>query len=312
MRIDPEIAALRDDPSRQRRSRAAMESAHTEWLKAPDVVAARAELARYSRGEALGELSCLGRLLSDRTAAIRFSASLQSALLRILAGEPLGEIPLRHTSSEGFARLQLLSSGRATLSLCVYEPRRSMRRAQSVQFSDCESNELVLAGEARVVMHRLNAASGIASVEKRWRTGSRASRRGLIEARQVLKVRRSLLVLQLARTPERPSPSREYRLGDGALLREASGDRRASGQIMALAVLGALGRCCDVPALIEFASCRANDANARWEAVRQLLGSDGQTGLRLLKSLSEVESEPLAHPAGELLVRLAERAEAFA
>ena len=124
------------------------------------------------------------------------------------------------------------------------------------------------------------------------------------DVRHVQTVRSSLSVLQLSRTPESAQPSREYRLTDGALIKTTSGDRRASEQVMALGVLGALGQERALPTMIAFALRGGGDADARWEAVRQVLAMHAQKGMHLLDQLSGRASDPLSNPASRLARQL--------
>ncbi|MEL7320312.1 MAG: hypothetical protein AAFN04_16940, partial [Pseudomonadota bacterium] len=91
------------------------------------------------------------------------------------------------------------------------------------------------------------------------------------QARHVLSVSRSLLVLQLTREPTRPAPTRLVDVETGETLRVASGDKSASQAVMALGVLGALGEVGSLPVMEATALNPSEDPEVRWEATRQLL-----------------------------------------
>ena len=228
----------------------------------------------------------LARLMQDYDHARRELGAMFGGFMDRLRRQPLGEVPFRHSSSPGFSRLQLMQSGGAVLSLCVYEPLDTPSAPVAVQFADCELNELVLSGEASGHFHRLERPAprsfAVRTSTRKWKAGDTIAPLARTEARQFEQVEQSLLLLQLTRTPVQPSPTREVRIHDGALVREASGNRRASEQLMALGVLGALGRPGTIAPMIAFARDVANDRDARWEAVRQTLAMDAARGISLL------------------------------
>ena len=113
-----------------------------------------------------------------------------------------------------------------------------------------------------------------------------------------------MLVLQLTRAPQAPRPSCEYRLSDGALVRESSGDKGASEQVMALGVLGAMGAATALAPIADFARQDGHDRDARWEAVRQLLALDSTAGFALLSQLAERGADTLSRPAARLREQL--------
>lgn len=300
MHVHPSVAALRLDPGLQRRSRARMEAAKSDWLARQSEVTAA--LADYGAGAELTDASPMALLLAEHGAACDFVAGFVHNFIAVQRDEPLGEVPLRHSSSEGFARLQLMQSGGAVLSLCVYEPLSSTQPAPSARFADCALHEMIIAGSARGRIHylraRVEAKAEIATYEKHWQAGDPIALKPALEAREFVRVERSLLILQLSRVPVRARPSCEYRLSDGSLVQQISGDKRASEQVMALGVLGALGHREGLCNIENFASDRANDPDARWEAVRQTLALDTQRGTALLATFAS--DDPLVRPARDL------------
>ncbi len=243
--------------------------------------------------------------MGDRDTAPKFVAAFVQPFIAALRAEPLGEIPFRHNTGEGFARIQLLQSGGVTLSLCVYEPMHWNQTPETVRFVDCESHEIVISGAARGRAYRLSGrAHGFSAWNRDWQSGDRIERKPMEHSRHVLHVEKSMLVLQLTRAAQAPRPSCEYRLNDGALVRETSGDKRASEQFMALGLLGAMGAASARAPIRDFARHAAHDRDARWEAVRQLLALDSAAGFALLNQLAEMSADVLSRPAAKLRKQL--------
>ncbi|MFU7527913.1 hypothetical protein [Qipengyuania sp. ASV99] len=263
----------------------------------------------FAGGQELAQLSALSSLMSDHTRAQAFVEQFSGEFFQALRQEPLGEVPLRHGSSVGFARLQIMQGltkkmGNAALSLCVYEPLSPSPAPLAVQFSDCQTYEIVVAGAASGLFHRLErddlGADALSSYTCQWRSGDMIAPQARREARQICAVDRSFLALQLSCTPTRAQPSCEYRITDGTLLRQTSGDKRASQHVLAMAVLGALDHCDAIGPMRAYAADLEKDPDARWEAMRQVLALDTASGLALLSTLSVSGNDPLAKPAFEL------------
>ncbi len=308
MRVHPAISALQRHPALQRRSRAVAQTALGRWLSCDEIAKIRRELAHYDRGIELNELAGLRGVLTDHTLASNFVSEFCAIFIDALRQEPLCEVPLTHGSSAGFARLQLLQSGGTSLMLCAYEPLPHSQAPEVAQFVDSEVVELVIAGCVDGAFHTLNGhnagAALVSSHNVQWPAGAQIARRARCETRHFVSVRQTALVLQLSRTPSSPKPTVEYRLSDGALFHQTSGDKRASEQVMALAVLGAMEHHAGLGAMIDFAHERAGDPDARWEAVRQVLAMDTACGLSLLKHLSGCADDPLQVPAVALRHRV--------
>ncbi len=266
------------------------------------------DLSHYARDADLASLPALTRVMQDYGHARRVLGAMFGAFMGGIRQQQLGEVPFRHSSSPGFSRLQLLQSGGAVLSLCVYEPLDTPCPPVTAQFADCELSELVLAGAAKGHFHRLERTipgeHAVRTSACRWKAGDTISPAARTEARQFEQVEQSLLLLQLTRTPAQPCPTREVRIDDGALVREASGNRRASEQLMALGVLGALGRPDTIAPMIAFARNEANDRDARWEAVRQTLAMDAAQGFSLLCAVAQSADDDLSQPAAALKEQL--------
>ena len=303
MHVHPAIAALRANPALQRRAQAQMAAAREAGLASEIAKGVHSDLLQYGKGAELSTLSELSLVMTDQVAAQRLIKGQNDPLIAALRREPLGEVPLRQTSSAGFARMQLLEVGGVTLSLCIYEPAQHSHEPSCVQFADCEVHELVLAGEARGQSHQLIARGGRLALQtqsRNWRRGNTITCYASCNARQILQVHETMLILQLTRSPDQPPSTVELSLPDGELIREVSGNKRASEQVMALGVLGALEDVSAISAMIEFAHRTENDVDARWEAVRQTLSLDSEHGLALLRSLAECAGDPLSKPSRAL------------
>ena len=87
-------------------------------------------------------------------------------------------------------------------------------------------------------------------------------------------------------------------------MQQSSGDRRASEDVMALGVLGALDYETARGPMREYALDPVRDKDARWEAVRQLLAQDSARGFALLGELAATVDDPLAVPANALREQL--------
>jgi len=301
MRVHQAVAALRRDPSSQRRSRAHMEAALGRWLEVEREVGTA--LQTYDQSGDLRDGGALRELMGNAARAREFVDRYIALMAQAQREEPLGEMATRHSSSAGFARMQLMQSGGSVLSLCVYEPVADPRPAPTTRFVDCSLHEMIVAGSVRGRFHQLEGESAsITTRDEHWRAGSAICCKALCEAREFVEVQQSVLALQLSRTPMRAKASREYRLDDALLVQQVSGDKHASEHVMALGVLGALKDREAIAGMEGFACNRGNDPDARWEAVRQTLAMDTARGLELLTRFSG--DDPLARPAQELRAHL--------
>jgi hypothetical protein len=285
MQAHPMITTLRRAPAAQ----AECDAAVAAWLALPMVAEVLAQLAPFDAGEQLGDLPALARIVGDSRAAQVFADALITPLMAALQDEPLAQVPLSHSARPGMARLRLASHGRSALSLTAlsltaFAP-RAASGAASVLFEDCTVHEIVVAGAAQMALFRLDGAR-LTRSEVSCAPGTRLTRSGPNDTRQIIEVSQPLLVLQLTREAAEPAPSREIALDDGRLITAISGSKQTSQQIMALGVLGALAH---RPALEPMAQVVRNPTAARdlrWEALRQALALDAAFGLALLAALA--------------------------
>lgn len=298
MQVHPAIAMLRSTPAPQHRIDAALAA----WRAAPDVAAILAALGDYGAGAPLAALPVmvpgLAQVVADHAAARALTDGLIAPLLAALRDEPLAQFPLGHSATPGFARLRLAQAGRASLTLTAFA-RQAAILPTSALFEDGEAHEIVLAGTARALCHRL-AGGELHSKALACGPGTRLVRSGADEARQMVEVMRPLLVLQLTRTAECPVPSREIALADGAQIKAISGCKQTSQKMMALGVLGALQHRPAAEAMARLALDHDAARDLRWEALRQSLALDAARGLAVLMQLAEAGEDVLAAPAAAL------------
>ncbi|MEO0699120.1 MAG: hypothetical protein AAFY81_05300, partial [Pseudomonadota bacterium] len=278
-------------------NKAAMEQAHKAWLDRADICRVREELSRYGSGAELEACEALRSLTHDHERAAAFVEALIGPTLGVLQTHPLAEVPYRFKVSQGLATLQVLDASGATLSLLAYEPLEDAQAPQSALFSDRDINDIVVSGSAHGVVHTLGEAGAMSSRSMHLAPGDCLATKARIGVRRILRVERTLLLLQLAREPQRPRPVREIALDTGVELRTASGDKSASQAVMALSVLGALKDYGALNVMHAAALNRDEDPDVRWEAVRQTLGLGAMRGLEALDTLARREDDPLSAPA---------------
>lgn len=294
MQVHRELARLRSGHAPQPSCDAAL----TAWRGLPEVAAVIAALARFDAGERLDGLPPLARIITDHTAALGFVAGFINPLIAALRAEPLAQLPLGHSSAPGMARLRLASHGRAALTLIAFA-RRERTLSPTALFEDCTGYEIVLAGTAQVLQHRI-AGGQLTTEEIACVTGTRIERDGADTARQIITVTRPLLLLQVTLEAAHPAPSREITLDDGRLIKAISGCKATSQRMMALGVLGALQHRSALPEIERVAADRAQERDLRWEALRQVLALDAARGLALLARLADSADDPLNVPAAAL------------
>lgn len=313
MHVHPAIAALRGTPASQRRpgigeadqtQLARPKSVRDAWLAEPLVQAVLRGLRSYGAGAPLRECQALSEALFLHNAAATLVDGLFHNLLSVLRDYPLGEAPFRSKVSEGLATVQILESAGAVLSLAAYEPLEGAQAPDTALFSDREVHEIVLSGKASCARHTWIGEGHLESKALNLSAGDTIALQSQRQARQILNVQTSLLLLQLTREPTRPAPTRQVSLETGTTLRTASGDKSASQSVMALGVLGAIGDYSALPAMEDTALNMSEDPEVRWEAARQRLGLGPKRGLILLGTLARRKDDALCAPAGALMAQV--------
>jgi hypothetical protein len=295
MQVHPDVARLRSGEAPQPCCQAMLAA----WRGLPEVAAVMAALARFDAGEPLDGLPALARVIADHTAALAFATEFITPLIAALRAEPLAQLLVGHSAGPGMARLRLATYGRAGLTLIAFA-RRERAVSPSALFEDCEVREIILAGAAQALLHRLAGGGQLTTEEIACIPGTRLKRDGTNATRQIIAVTRPLLALQLTREAVHPAPSREIALDDGRLIKTISGCKVTSQQMMALGVLGALQHRPALHDMEQVASDRERERNLRWEALRQVLAMDAARGLALLARIADSAGDPLTAPAAAL------------
>lgn len=306
MRVDPAIAGLRRTPALQRRAQAAMIAAREAWRRDPCVMTVWAELERFGSDEPIASCPALDAVFAGPDAAPGLVATLCRRFAALLVSEPFGHPPFRHGFDGQISTLLLGRAGRAQLILHAREPSRHDHA--TAEFSHAQRYEAILAGSAHARVVRMAGGPTNASFTTeavRLAAGTRLVLDLSCEALQTLRVERRLVSLRLHRFGVAPGPSREYRLADGALLRQSAGDIRVSRQEIMLALLGRMERREAAPEMAALA-CGAGDGSLRWQALRECLALDTAAGFRALSAIARAAGDPLAAPAGALRARLIE------
>ncbi len=280
-----------------------------EWLMEPTVRVIARELTSYARGTPLTDCPQLTVLTSDLMAARAFINRLCAVMITTTKKAPLCEMPFRFKTSRGLSNMQLMDAGMAKLSLIAYEPLSDQAKCKpgrpaTALFADCEAREIIVSGYARGSMHRRTETGRLHNTELCWKAGDIIETAGKVSARQIRRVGKTLLVLQLSREPVAPEPTVEILLEDGSIVRTASGDKSASQALMAIGVLGALGAQTALDAMRDTALNLREDNDVRWEAVRQTLSLDAVRGLSLLADLDQRADDALSVPARSLKASL--------
>ncbi|MXP13699.1 hypothetical protein GRI44_02885 [Altererythrobacter confluentis] len=302
MRIDPIVRALRSEPAPQRKAQTQLLKARSQWQKSDRNRAILADLTKYGSGCDLRDCASLDALFSHVGPARIFAASLENTLVPVLAEHPLGHVPFRHQYAGSMAIIQIAAHASAALSLVLYEQTDTAALPTTVCFTDSDRHEMALAGSAHMQHVCWTAASEVdAKLSSRpfvFAKGDALSLAGIHETKQVLQVDGSLVVLRLSRTAPTPLPSVEFRLSDGALVHQASGDRRDSRHELMLALLGKMGRVDAAPVLAEM-TVNGSDA-LRWQALRECLALNTASGFAALSALSRKPGDSLAADAAAL------------
>ena len=283
-----------------------MVAAARTWQNSDTVARLSDELRRYGEGGDLGDCPSLRDLLSNLESARQFAGGWIGSFLDALRASPLGEVPFRYRQSGGYSTIQLLRSGRATLSLSAYERQSATADTQTALLVDRDTHELVLFGRAQGVVHALSEErhpSSIESANVSWSAGNTVKSHAR-RSRQITEVSGSMLVLQLSRASKQPRPTREFDLASGRLVRSASGNQADSRDFLALGVLGVLGHKEAPEVMRALAEDHTREPDLRWEAIRQLLACDLEVGMRVLGAISHDSKDCLHQPASRLRTTL--------
>ena len=310
MQIHDAIRALRNDPVPQHRAQERVEQAVAGWRGKPLVAAALADLAAFAGGSPLAECDALSQLFDEECgAATDLAGTFVAEMVHALADAPLGQLPGRFFTDGLSSVLMLARSGNVTLSLAAIDGDRlaAVPAPAAVRFSPGEAWEHFLSGSAQARLVECRTVDGV-KADLRVRdiaigAGTIICRDAERQALQVLRVNGCLVSLRLQRRARKAGVAREFALTDGRLERQIAGNPRDSRLELMMSLLGRMGRTDAAPALARIA--RADGAESlRWQALRECLALDTETGFAALAHIAESQADPLSVPAASLHARL--------
>ncbi|MCP5397404.1 MAG: hypothetical protein H6918_11870 [Sphingomonadaceae bacterium] len=310
MRVSSELRALRADPAAQRQLQDNVQAAKRNWLGQERVALMFRDLERFANGAGLQACPALERVFTAPGIAASVAEGLMGELIPAMRANNFAHPPFPYQYSDGLAIMELAAVGNARLSLMMLEGDALHERgeARSISFADCERHEVIVAGQASArIVRRTGPDNGPARLDfeaMELVPGVILSFDGPYSTRLVDHVPSRLVTLRLTRVPDLPEPSREYRLSDGVLVHQSSGDRDESRAELAMALLGKMGRKDAAPVLARMA--RTGSDNFRWQAIRECLALDAAEGFRVLTQVARDMEDPLAAPAGALRAQLLE------
>lgn len=284
-----------------------MDHARKLWRAENGAEAVMQDLRRYGAGAPLESCPSLEKLFTAQGEAERLMASLSQHYCAAIRANTIGHPPFR-TGSDGKASSILLGkAGRAQLMLQSREP--GTYGGANVGFSDATRYEAVLAGDAAAAIVRaIPSAEGPLRFDEEQftlRGGERFALDLSTEAFAVSRVRRRLVILRLMRCAAEPEPSREYSRQTGELFYRSAGKLSTSRQEAIIALLGRMERTDAVPQIARVALAES-DASLRWQALRECLALDSETGFCTLARIARDAQDPLSPAAGALRAQLLE------
>ncbi|HUQ12712.1 MAG TPA: hypothetical protein VM055_00360 [Novosphingobium sp.] len=309
--MSPALAALRIDPAPLLAPQAGAARAASTWA---------GELERYGAGTALSRCAGLASLFAagDEAAAGAAIEALREAI-RVMRDAPLAQPTWRHFTNVVLHSLALAARGSASLSLALIDGpawtrARTPEAGRLIAFQPGELHVRVLAGTgtARIVRNLSTEPSRavLEAAPLTLRPGLAYALEGAREALAFDAIEVGLVTLRLHRGPATPGLARQYDLATGALVHQAAGERRDSRAEMIMALCRAMNRADAAPAIA--ARTREGEPAGRWQAVRECLALDAETGLRELVTIASASGDPLAVPARALLETLVARDPGFA
>ena len=312
MNIHPDLRALRSDDAPQRQAQQALHRAMAAWRARPEFAALVNDLERLAAGEPLDCCPALAALFAVGAAAGQsLAAGFISHSAQALGDAPLAHVPMRHFTDGCTSTLLLARNGQVTLTLVALDGSELAKRPapQSINFGPNETWELILAGHAttELIVCEPNGprSASLVSRSLALAPGVVSQRDGQREARLLRSVEGTLVSLRLQRRRANAGPTREYSLENGALVYQAAGNPRDSRLELMLALLGRMQRKDAAPLMAGLAQGDASAA-LRWQALRECLALDTQTGFAALSAIAAAAGDALAVPAGVLRAQLVE------
>ena len=306
MHIRPELAALRSNDAPQRLAQRELTRILDDWHRTGPGAAVETEIADFHGGKDLDDLPLLGALFdprSDRTES--FLDTLLAPLLRKISDAPLGQSPLRCSTSEVSNAIMIARCANTALVLHYTSGigLAAQPEVDTASFIPAETWERVLAGAGEAVQVCLSGA-GPDRADLQWnpvslQVGDVRHRDGREEALVLRSVPNSLVQLRLQRRIDNLLPVRQYRLADGALVHQAAGTPRDSRLELTATPLGRMKRRDAAPMLAAMAEEQGADG-LRWQVLRECLGLDTAIGFRALSTIADRADDPLQAPAAAL------------
>lgn len=307
MRVDPRIAALRSDRTPQRQAQTEMFAVCKSWRNQPFAVRILRELDQFGQGASLEECTALHEVFTEADLAEDLITSLCRVFAPKLEDTPFGHLPFRHGFNGSSSTLLLGMSGNAQLVLQAREP--DQYDYTHVSFRDALRYEAVVAGKAKgCIMRRAEIAGGGVRLFEEAIDLSRGSRLAFdcdTESLLIEQVDTRLVYLRLQRVADRPQPTQEYELASGKNVHQASGDLKSSRQDMMIALLGRM-ECTEAAPIMAEISLEAGEDSVRWQALREGMALDLESGFPALVAVARRHEDALAGPAGALRAQLVE------
>lgn len=310
MIIQPELRALRGDDTPQCDAQDELQRLLDAWRAAPYVAALHREIEVFAAGADISDCPRLEALfLPDTGAARRLTDEFSATLCAALAALPLGHVPLRHFTDGVTSTVLIARAGGVTLSLVALdgEGMRSRPESTSASFGPTQTWEHVLGGSARIEQVECQPTGPRSATFRRGEReicpGSILYRDGLREARLLRRIDGALVSLRLQRRRANAEVTREYDLASGEMLHQAAGNPRDSRVELMLAMLGRMGRKDAAPLMAQIARDEGSTA-LRWQALRECLALDTETGFAALAGIATDRSDALSGPAEALRAQL--------
>jgi len=309
MLIRPELQALRSNDAPQRNAQRAMSRIHQQWRDKYGAVI-EGELRDLAAGRALDQLPRLAALFDPAGDALqRLLDPLVQSILAGMAAQPISQSPLWSSITDAQAAIVLARSGTAALILQHFDGAALARKARpaSAGFPATETWDRVLAGSGTALRVRMLGQAGnradLDCTPIDLAPGQVLHRLGQNESLILGAVAGSLVQLRLQHRIDSIDPVREYRLEDGALLHQSAANLSDSRLEMTVTLLGRMKRRDAAPLLAAMAQERGA-ASLRWQALRECLGLDTESGFRTLCAIADRPGDPLQAPAAALRQQL--------
>lgn len=300
MRVDPALAQFAGDPSGMARAQDRVLAARGEWAARPQVARVLRECDALAMGAEFDACAQLSRVMAGEGAR-GFVDEWLRAMMQTCHENPLAQLPFRHSHEGGTAIMHLYRAKRITLALLAIAPVTGAR-PRTIACTDCTRREIVLAGRGRVTTCAFRADAPPLTEELPLEPGTRLVG-DAHHSRAIMAEGEPVVLLRLAREPERPAPTREVEIASGRIVHRASASAAEGRAEFAAALLGAMGRSDAAPVLADYARGQAGEG-ARWQALRHALALDTAAGFAGLCAVAERMDDPLATPARELRDRL--------